>query len=307
MSSKIEWLARPGTLPETWNMIAGCSPVSAGCLNCYAARLAAGRLRNHPRYEGVAKMENGRAQWTGKISLDASALDTPLRWKKPRTVFIASMSDLFHASVRTRYIASILARVATTPQHTYLCLTKRARRMYKLFTSGAFVHCVQLKTRRTFATEMMWPLQNLWLGTTVENQAAADERRADFQATPAAVKFVSYEPAIGPVDWSGWEFIDMLVFGGESGPGARPAHPNWFRNALAWCRENDIAPFFKQWGAWFPRSQWEDNPFLILPGDCDCLDGHNLRIIDDDIMHRVGKGPAGHLLDGQVIREWPRQ
>jgi protein gp37 len=285
--SKIEWLARPETKPETWNMIGGCTPISAGCTNCYAARLAAGRLQHHPRYVGTAEMHNGKARWTGKINLDHKALDIPLRWKKPRTVFPCSMSDLFHSDVPDDWHYKVFKIMAATDQHTYLILTKRPKAMLEF-----------CQTHWHRDLQSIYGLHNVWLGVSVENQTRADERRAAFEATPAAIKFVSYEPALGPIDWSGWEFIDMLIFGGESGPGAKPAHPDWFRDTLNWCRENGIAPFFKQWGKWMPAELWDEQ---FLPKRCSILRFYTGKAG----WYGVGKKRAGHLLDGKVIREWP--
>lgn len=285
--SKIEWLKRPGTKAESWNMIGGCTPVSAGCVHCYAARQAM-RMQHHPRYEGTAEMRNGVACWTGRINLDYEALNKPLSWRSPCTVFPCSMADLFHPEVPLEFVELVYTRMQSTARHTYMILTKRPNRMDTAFRIMNYTWNGGIRHR---------PLPNAWLGITAESQRTADARRADFEAVPAAVKFVSYEPALGPVDWAGWEFIDMLIFGGESGPKARPAHVGWFRDALAWCRANGVKPFFKQHGAWSHESQlWKDWQY----------EGQKRHIWSDGtVSYRVGKKAAGHLLDGKVIREWP--
>ncbi len=293
MTTRIEWVARPGTIPESWNPIGGCEPISAGCYNCWAARMAGTRLSLHPRYAGLTEQrEDGSYRWTGEIRLDSKALAQPLHWRKPRTVLVCSMSDLFHESVPDFFIWYLWWDMAKVQQHIFLILTKRPQRMLRLVK-----HFVQVESPGL--------LPNVWLGITVENQATADERRAAFEAIPAAIKFVSYESALGPIDWTGWEFVDQIISGGETGPGARPSHPDWHRATWDFCQEHGIAYFFKSWGAWFPRSQWEDNPYLTLPDDCDCVEGRNLRIVDDNIFHRVGKKRAGHFLDGQEWHQWP--
>jgi len=156
----------------------------------------------------------------------------------------------------------------------------------------------------------MSPLSNVHLGVSVENQDAADERREYLRQCPAAVKFVSYEPALGPVDWTGWEFVSQIISGGESGPGARPSHPNWHRATRDFCQENGIAYFFKAWGAWLGVDYiGEVNDSLIWKR----ADGSNRLISKEPPMSfgdghgavRVGKKAAGHLLDGKEWQEFP--
>jgi len=179
-----------------------------------------------PQYQSVVD-EKG---WTGKIALVPEALDKPLHWRKPRRVFVGSMTDLFHESLTLGDLTPVWQSMADAPQHIYQILTKRAKRM---------MHAVG-------AMKGYFPVPHLWSGVTVENQQAADGRRDDFRNTPAAVKFVSYEPALEVVDWTGWEFINQIIIGCESGPRRRPMPLDIAFETVAWARENGIAPFVKQ-------------------------------------------------------------
>lgn len=257
-NTKIEWA------DATLNYVNGCTRVSPGCVNCYAERLAATRLRGVPSRAGLAEMTANGPRWTGKINIDDRALDQALRWRRPRRIFWNAHGDLFHESVPDEAIDRLFAVCALTPHHTHMILTKRAGRMREYLTARN-----EVKPDCPIANAAFWlngrvrgyrgqgglcarPLPNVWLGVSVEDQQRADERRADFEATPAAVKFVSYEPALGPVDWTGWEFVDQIIGGGESGPNARPCHPDWQRATRDFCSANSIAYFFKQWGEWMP-------------------------------------------------------
>ena len=280
-------------LDFSWNPIAmRCTPVSEGCANCWHQRMADRLAGNKGFPEEVRKAYAGE----GPPVLIQKRLEEPLRRKKPTRFGVQFMGDLFHDSISTNFIHRVFDNMFYAPWHTFLVLTKRLQRMAQFV--DVLYHRIPKRPK---------PIQNIYLGVSVENQATADKRREYLRQTPAAVKFVSYEPALSPVDWTGWEFVDQIISGGESGPRARPSHPNWHRATRDFCQENGIAYFFKGWGAWFPRSQWEDNPDLILPDDCDCMEGCNLKIISNDIMHRVGKKCAGCLLDGVLHREYPRE
>ena len=298
--TKIEWVARPGTIPTSWSPVTGCTPISEGCKFCWAKRMAR-RLAGRCGYP--------EAPHHFDVILRPDRLKQPLRWQKPRTVFVCSMSDLFHVNVSDEFIGKVFQVMYECPQHTFQVLTKRPERMRDFILTGKYLR------------DGIRPIEWIWLGITAENQATADERILFLLQTPAAVRFVSCEPLLGPIRFPElWlkggtvhglveeykvDHLNWIIVGGESGPGARPMHPQWARDIRDQCIASNTAYFFKQWGAWFPRSQWEDNPDLILPDDCDCIDGHNLKIIDDDILHRVGKKRASHLLDGETWHQWP--
>lgn len=225
-SSSIEWTN------ATWNPVAGCSIATAGCTNCYAMRMAY-RLSamGMPKYKGLTRKSGKRTVWTGKVRLDEKALTEPLRWRKPRLVFVNSMSDLFHPGVPDAFIARVWAVMAATPQHTYQVLSKRPERMQALLSD----------------TKRFPVLSNVWLGTSVEDRAVL-ARIVHLRATPAAVRFISFEPLIGSVRGVDLTDIDWAIVGGESGPGARPMLEKWVLQIQRACRAAGTAFFFKQWG-----------------------------------------------------------
>jgi protein gp37 len=319
--SKIEWT------DATWNPVAGCSIVSPGCHHCYAMR-AAHRLAamGQAKYAGTTKIVDGRALWTGQINVDPAALRAPLRWAKPRRVFVNSMSDLFHTALCAPDIADIFAIMALTPQHTYQVLTKRARRMANLLTDPEFRRVVahyQRKFFRDAATgpgDIDWPLPNVWLGVSCEDQQRADERIPHLLVAPAAVRFVSAEPLLGPIELARSaqrgmrsdpdEFssalrdprsalaLDWVIVGGESGPGARPMHPDWARGIRDQCVAAGVPFFFKQWGEWAAAPTMDPH-----------LRSSSLQYVHDgDSAARMiclGKKAAGRLLDGREWDEFP--
>ncbi|WP_157014867.1 phage Gp37/Gp68 family protein [Mesorhizobium xinjiangense] len=292
----IEWTHRPGTKGETWNPVAGCSIVSPGCTNCYAMKMAARieKMGTAPHYAGTTTASKAGAVWTGKIAAAPDRILTaPLRWKSPRTIFVNSMSDLFHEDVPDELIDRVFAVMALTPQHAYQILTKRAERMRDYFAHddgfgrwGYIEHCARQMARipegKTLAYWGGKNLPNVWLGISAERQQEADERIPHLLATPAAVRFVSAEPLLGPIQFDdfcnghkfidalrgnwwhdvpddhpgtisrGHEKLDWIIVGGESGPGARPMHPAWARSIRDQCAAAGTAFFFKQWGAWLP-------------------------------------------------------
>lgn len=281
--TKIEWSDR------TWNPLAGCSIVSSGCVHCYAMKQAF-RLEHmgQEKYKGTTrKTESGRIVWSGKINLDEKALLQPLEWKKPQRVFVNSMSDLFHENVPFGWIDRVFAIMALTPNITYQVLTKRPDRMARYLNQGRYeywlgdmgnlVEDYPHPVNKLYPNGMPLVLPNVWLGTTVENQEQADKRIPDLLNCPAAVRFVSCEPLLGPVDLDNTDSIHetnwltginpeypeegigpkihWVIAGGESGTDARPSHPDWFRSLRDQCKAAGVAFFFKQWGQWFPEGQ----------------------------------------------------
>jgi len=222
-NSSIEWTE------STWNPVVGCTIISPGCTHCYAMRLAR-RLEamGQPKYAGTTRMSGGRPKWNGLVRIDEESLRLPATWKTGRMIFVNSMSDLFHEAVPFEFVQRVFTTMRETPQHTYQILTKRAERLEAV--SGA----------------LEWPL-NVWMGVSVEN---ADYRfRIDhLRRTGAAIKFLSLEPLLGPLNDLDLERIDWVIAGGESGPGARPMSPEWVRAIRRQCVRADIAFHFKQWG-----------------------------------------------------------
>ena len=262
MSDKtaIEWT------DATWNPATGCTQVSPGCDHCYALTLSE-RFRGVPGHY----FENGF-----DVQLRPDKLDQPVRWKKPRRIFVNSMSDLFHDDIPEEYISQVFAVMSAAKQHTFQLLTKRHGRMRSLLNSERFRKAV---LREWPFGEMIpdddtrpsWPLPNVWVGVSVENQQWADIRIPALVDTPAAVRFLSCEPLLGPLDLSKhltsahrWEsldygtqydvekLIDWVIVGGESGRGARPMQADWARGARDDCQNADVAFHFKQWGAYGP-------------------------------------------------------
>jgi protein gp37 len=225
--SQIEWT------DATWNPVAGCSIVSAGCTNCYAMEMAH-RLKamGVPKYKGLTRVSGKRIIWNGVVREDVASLDIPLNWKKPRKIFVNSMSDLFHEKVSDRFIEMVWQVMETTPRHHFQILTKRPERM------------------RTFITDRIGKiLPNVWLGTSVED--ASEIGRIDYlRSVPAAIRFISFEPLIGPVGNVNLEEIHWAIVGGESGRRARPIQESWIDEIYETCDMFGTAFFFKQWGTW---------------------------------------------------------
>jgi protein gp37 len=251
--TSIEWT------DVTWNPVAGCTIISPGCTNCYAMRMAA-RLEAmaSTKYVGLTRRSGRRMVWTGRIKLDYSSLQAPLSWKKPRMVFVNSMSDLFHENVPAEFIENVWATMERSPQHVFQILTKRPERMREIV-----VHLAKLP--------------NVWLGTSVESRDYLG-RLDELRRTPATVRFVSFEPLIGDLGHLELQGIDWAIVGGESGPQARPMNPRWVTGVRAACRESGTAFFFKQWGGVNKKKNgrkldgrtWDELPSVKIPG-CDLL------------------------------------
>lgn len=306
---------------ETWNPIRGCRRVSDGCRNCYAERVAHRFSGEGQPYEGLT---DAKGRWNGEVMFLPEKLVEPLRWTKPRLVFVNSMSDLFFEKLSNAQIAAIFAVMAAASRHTFQVLTKRAARMVEWFKwleqqaqtktvpgleDARLAVClghlqelapeVYLRAKKT-AEELVWPLPNVWLGVSVEDQAAADARIPLLLQCPAAVRWISAEPLLGAVDLSRWlgeigelgawtgfgERLDWVVVGGESGPGARPMQVQWARDLRDQCQAAGVAFHFKQWGAWGPR-----------PGEY----GKGTPLLS-----RLGKKAMGRELDGRTWDEWPK-
>ncbi|HEG43358.1 MAG TPA: phage Gp37/Gp68 family protein [Phycisphaerales bacterium] len=385
--TKIEWT------DETWNVTGGCTPVSAGCLNCAAARSARRCIGfGNDKYKGLV---NG-SKWTGEIRLYPDELEKPLHWKQQRRVFVDFMSDLFHPDVPFDFIDKVWAVMALCPDHTFQVLTKRPERMaeYINFITGEasdgpggypvqdhfsdvildsksymekatalekddlkYNHAAGRRTPSYdyFYAEILnkieaihWPLPNVWLGTTAENQEMANLRIPELLKCPAAKRFVSVEPMLGAVDLTKYVtlrygkspddcnvmdscgecntypcpskpnviYLDWVICGGESGPGARPMYPDWARSIRDQCKAAGVPFFFKQWGAWVDSDLTEvkgniKNAKIMFP------DGSTVLWQDKPWNHyefyergglevvRVGKKKAGSLLDGAQHKEMP--
>ena len=237
MSTKIEWA------DKSWNPITGCTPVSAGCEHCYAKRLAEGRLRG--RY-GYSQLEPFR------VAIHPTRLKQPCHWRKPCRVFVCSMSDIFHEDVSSQYIDKILHTIWACQKHTFIVLTKRPELIKEKFYTRFAKHIPRFM--ETFPA----PLPNLWLGVTVESPKYL-WRIDKLLEIQAAVRFVSFEPLLGPVDLTGlhldrysqslqpyFDRLDWVIVGGETGPGARPMHPDWARQIRDDCVAANVPFFFKQ-------------------------------------------------------------
>ena len=221
--TSIEWT------DVTWNPVAGCTVLSPGCTNCYAMRMAA-RLEamGAAKYQGLTRRSGGRAKWNGIVRMDEAALLAPLRWNKPRMVFVNSMSDLFHAKVPEEFIARVWKVMARASEHTFQILTKRPERMAEIVS--------QFRV-----------LPNVWLGTSVES-ARYLGRLNDLRRASASVRFVSFEPLLSSVGQPDLNGVNWAIVGGESGPRARPMDRSWVDDIHAACRTHGTAFFFKQWG-----------------------------------------------------------
>lgn len=286
--TKISWTHRPGTIGKTWNPVQGCSRISEGCRACYAERMAA-RFAEDGWSQGLINLKTRK--WNGVVRLAPHKLADPLRWRQPCTVFTNSMSDLFHEGLSNEQIAAVFGVMAAAPQHTFQVLTKRARRMREWFETPGIPQLVETfrqvalagRIAEAFAPEQArniltgkqwtpehepaWPLPSVWLGVSVENQEAADTRIPELLASPAAVRFLSCEPLIGPVRLDdigkGWSAlartfaasmtprgervgIDWAIAGCESGPGARPCSVEWLRSLRDQCAAAGVAYFLKQ-------------------------------------------------------------
>lgn len=268
--TKIEWT------DKTWNPVTGCTKVSQGCRFCYAERIA-GRMwaTQYP-----ANADGSPRRFTD-VRCHPDRLNQPNTWRDPAMVFVNSMSDLFHEDVPDEFIGRVWSKMLETPRHTFQVLTKRPERMRDIVTR------LVDECRRKGLREA----ENIWLGVSCEDQAAADKRIPLLLQTPAHVRFVSAEPLLGPIDLNKRElicadwrkgvtigtYLDWVIVGGESGPGARPMRADWARGIRDQCQAAGVAFFFKQWGE------------------------HNVNGV------KVSKQTAGRLLDGRTWDEFPQR
>lgn len=339
--SAIEWT------DASWNPIVGCSIVSPGCTNCYAMKTAGGRTKHTAKYEGLTKPSKAGPVWTSEVRFWERALLDPLKWREPRRIFVNSMGDLFHEDVPDEWIDKCFAVMALAPQHTFQVLTKRADRMRAYLTakpeenvgwlpgSGPLWR-VSDQLRGSVGNKLIdeewrlpdeiwsmiddgidgsiWPLNNVWLGVSCEDQARADERIPLLLDTPAAMRWISAEPLVGSIDLTAVhrtdakgfvhradQDLDWVVAGGESGPRARPMHPDWARSLRDQCVAAGVPFLFKQWGAWSPIAfddlASEEQESEELSGK---IDG-----FDDQPMRRTGKKASGRALDGRTWDQYP--
>lgn len=386
----IEWA------DKTWSPLIGCDRVSDGCTGCYAITTAHIRT-SHPNpkistaFAGTTHRNNDRTDWTGQINQLEDRLTQPLAWKKPRKVFVNSQSDLFHKNVDHDFIAKVFAVMALTPQHTFQILTKRHARMRSVLNDtcdcgNGHVPGVHFRSAMAWAVSKAnpnripglpddaeqqvynapWPLQNVWMGVSVEDQHWADIRITALLDTPAAVRWISAEPLLGPINlhadlrndvyrcacgaWErdghlhplcpdcgkGWRYkpgdarLNWVVAGGESGPGARPAHLDWFRTLRDQCVAANVPYLFKQWGEWGPEWPVDADGAIVRgkrglgialandgtvyqPGDLTYPDGPRygeaVRAGHDKArltaMYHLGKKVAGRELDGRTWDQYP--
>ena len=290
--SKIEWT------DSTWNPIRGCSMAKGselgGCLNCYAARLNARNLPNlksPTTGEPFARILESGPRWTGKVEIIPSTLKLPLQWKQPQRIFVNSQSDLFHEDLPFDDIDRVMAVISEAERHTFQVLTKRPEIAIRYFESRS--HGFVQRS-----------LERIWLGVSAEDQKTADVRVPILLQLPAALRFISYEPALGPVSLENSlkpctaGCVNWVIAGGESGPGARPAHPDWFRSMRDQCAAAAVPFFFKQHGNWTATSAYtEDQITAKLSARYMSLNGI--------VVKNVGKASAGAVLDGREHRECP--
>ncbi|MEN6414356.1 MAG: phage Gp37/Gp68 family protein [Veillonellales bacterium] len=313
--SKIEWCDR------TWSPVTGCTKVSPGCQNCYAERMS----KRFGEKWGLPKDD------PFKVTVHHDRLDQPLHWTKPSKIFVCSMADLFHDDVSFNFIHEIWDIMKACPQHTFLILTKRPKKMKE--TLERIYSLERLGWAKGF-----W--NHVWLGVTAENQEQADKRIPILLQIPAAKRFVSVEPMLGTVnlnryimpsqkakgtlfnapielsgkdlaDLVGFHSLDWIICGGESGPGARPVHPDWVRSLRDQCKMSGTAFLFKQWGEWAQVGECGNES-----DDAEFYNKHNTQRINHNggmgyhgagsiYVQHIGKKKAGRLLDGQLWDEYP--
>lgn len=304
-NTPIEWC------DATVNAINGCSLASPGCTNCYAMKLAGTRLKNHPSRQGLTIDTKTGPVWSGAVRLHEPALLQPLRWQRPRTIFWNAHGDTFHEAVPDEWLDRMFAVISLAHWHRHLVLSKRTDRMRGYFSSPDVVHRIDRAQSSLFSRHCRksrhshqmrrpawnWPLQNLWLGTSIEDRQRLEERAENLKFTPAAGHFWSAEPLIGDLGQIPSDlFPDGVIAGGESGP--RPMHPDWARSLRDQCAAAGVDFHFKQWGSWVPLQSDGDGYWPTNAAGCIRLTVDGRRADDGYPMQRVGKKHAGRILDG---------
>lgn len=322
--TKIEWT------DATWNPITGCSMISEGCRFCYAARLAATRMKNHWSRCGLASMVNGRGVFNGEVRFNREWLEQPLQWRQPKRIFVCAHSDLFHEKVPDEWIDHVFWVMDLAKHHEFQVLTKRSCRMMEYLSAPETL--ARLNEGGRPPDQIKLPLPNVTIMVSAEDQAAAETRIPHLLSTPAAKRGVSLEPLLGSINLrliqysdtrnrcpeipEGWPTtvdalsmedrtglqrdmgaLDWVIVGGESGPGARPMHPDWARDIRDQCAEAGVPFHFKQWGDWSgPLYQQRELP-----------DRRHRRLNGTDGLYqlRIGKKRAGRLLDGREHNGMP--
>lgn len=307
--SAIEWT------DATWNPVTGCTKVSPGCDNCYAERFAERwrGIKGHPFEQGF------------DVKLHPDRLEIPYKWKRPRRIFVNSMSDLFHREVPDEFIDRVFSVMAINSRHTFQVLTKRAERLRRwaqredaLALIDDHATCAWMAA---VPPDAVYPLPNVWLGCSVES--AAYRWRVDMlRETPAAVRFLSIEPLIGDVGELNLDGIDWVIVGGESGPRSRPMHQQWALHVLEQCEAAGVSFFFKQWGEYKPLGTLNgiipltlDKSRAVVFRDGTMATKETLHSIDFDaykgaraeLVERVGKKKAGRTLAGREWNEFPER
>lgn len=313
--SRIAWT------DATWPIVTGCTTVSPGCEHCYAER-------DWPRLANNRRVPIYFGRPFADVQFHPERLQQPLSWRgRPRMIFVPSMGDLFHAAIPDQAIQAVFGLMAATPQHTYQVLTKRPERLQVFLRAADHGDAGSWREAlRQFGCEGVsrdlahapWPPRNIWLGVTVENRRHGVPRIDQLRQVPAAVRFLSVEPLLedlGTLDLTG---IAWVIVGGESGPHARPTHPEWVRAVRDQCARAAVPLFFKQWGEWLPGDQLgalgvslgevQRAPFGALSASGSWDLGHYPlpSLADSTIqMLRLGRRHTGSLLDGQEHRQFP--
>lgn len=297
----IEWT------DATWNIINGCTVVSPGCTNCYAMRLAGTRLRNHPSRAGLTIETKTGPAWNGAIRLYEPLLDQPRRWSRPRMIFVCAHGDLGHAGIDDHMLDKVFVAMLDAPQHIYQILTKRPERFVSYFADlRQRQHELACHAGLDWLDEIP---TNWWFGISAEDQKRYDERWPVLAQLPAQIRWVSAEPLLGHLDILAHTTLpNWVVAGGESGPGARPMHPDWARSLRDQCTAAGVAFLFKQWGNWISiYDRDRDDPdwqACARPGGWDrkrwlnFAGGQGFHGDKLHMMLNVGKKAAGRLLDG---------